>query len=222
MKKKTKRVVWLGILCGLLMGVSSWYSITFNEGRWVVPMDFSEYVFRVGDLPMMVSLLAFVGYILYLVGLFLGAVLTNRSREREAQTTRAINPKLGFLGFLGFLGLLGFWSYGLDKTVTPFTFFVFFGFFGFFYEGKMSGTFMDERYRENRGRAQLTAMKTALSILFLALIILGQGRLFGHSEYALIAMYITVALSLALELFLCEYLLYRYDSRDMAENEEEP
>lgn len=49
----------------------------------------------------------------------------------------------------------------------PLRVFVFFGFFGFFYEGKMSNTLIDERYKENKMRAQSTANKTALSIIFL-------------------------------------------------------
>ena len=35
-------------------------------------------------------------------------------------------------------------------------FFLFFGFFGFFFEGKMSHMLIDERYTENRAKAQLT------------------------------------------------------------------
>ena len=63
--------------------------------------------------------------------------------------------------------ILGFWTYRVDQTIFPFVFFVFFGFFGFFYEGKMSNTLIDERYKENKMRAQSTANKTALSIIFL-------------------------------------------------------
>ena len=67
----------------------------------------------------------------------------------------------------GFAGFLGFWTYRVDQAIFPFVFFVFFGFFGFFYEGKMSNTLIDERYKENKMRAQSTANKTALSIIFL-------------------------------------------------------
>ena len=44
-----------------------------------------------------------------------------------------------------------------------------------------------------------------------AILILGQGRLMGCLEYTLIALVIVIALSIALELFLSEYLLYHYD-----------
>jgi hypothetical protein len=57
--------------------------------------------------------------------------------------TRKANPKLGVLGPCGFLDLLR------HGRCFPFVFFLSFGFWGFFYEGKMSGIFMDERFREN-------------------------------------------------------------------------
>ena len=115
------------------------------------------------------------------------------------------------MGLLGFLGFLGFWSYPARGDVTPFVFFLFFGFFGFFYEGKMSGTFMDERFRENAARAQLISYKICFSIMFIALLVLSQGRLFGSLEYTLIAVMIVLSIALALGIFLPEYLLYRYD-----------
>ena len=103
----------------------------------------------------------------------------------------------------------------------PLRVFVFFGFFGFFYEGKMSNTLLDERYKENKMRAQSTANKTALSIIFFAILILGQGRLMGCLEYTLIALVIVTALSIALELFLSEYLLYHYDHDEPFDESEE-
>lgn len=128
---------------------------------------------------------------------------------------------MGFLGFIGFTGFLGFWTYSVDKTIFPFTFFMFFGFFGFFYEGKMSHTFMDERYKENKLKAHAKANKTALAIIFLALLILGQGKFLGNLEYTLIALIIVIALSIALEVFLSEYLLYRYDHDEPFDESEE-
>ena len=131
-----------------------------------------------------------------------------------------MDPRLGLLGSLGFLGLLGFWTYRVDRTIFPFVFFLFFGFFGFFFEGRMSGTLMDERYRENQLRARTTASRTALSIIFLAVLLLGQGRLMGNLEVTLIAFVIVVVLALALELFLSSYLLYRYDHDEPAGGDE--
>jgi hypothetical protein len=97
-------------------------------------------------------------YIVYLAVLFFQSTSANKHRGSTSQSTRTVNPKLGFLGF---------WTYRVDQTIFPFVFFVFFGFFGFFYEGKMSNTLIDERYKESKMRAQSTANKTALSIIFL-------------------------------------------------------
>ncbi len=85
----------------------------------------------------------------------------------------------------------------------------------------MSGTFMDERFRENIARAKLKAYKITFGVMLLALIILCQGKLFGNLEYTLIASIITLSLALALGIFLSEYLLYRYDHDDQAEESEE-
>lgn len=221
MKKfKGKITVILGVIAVLLLALSSWYSIVFNDWRLVSPMEFSAYQFQVKDLPMLASLALFGLYVLYLFALLIGAIDANRQREKATRTTRKLNPKLGLLGFLGFAGFLGFWSYSVDKTVFPFVFFLFFGFFGFFYEGKMSNTFMDERFEENRGRAELTAHRVSLSMIFLSLLLLNlnDGKLLGNLEYTLIAMNILVSLALALYVFLSEYLLYRYDCADQLDD----
>ena len=138
----------------------------------------------------------------------------------ESNITRRLNPRLGYLGFLGLLGFCGFWTYHVDQRVFPFAFFLFFGFFGFYYEGKMSGTFMDERFRENAVRAQLTALKVMCSFTVLAFAVLCQGKLFGNVHYTLIVATVILALALALGLFLSEYLLYRYDHDDHEQYEE--
>ena len=123
----------------------------------------------------------------------------------KTNRTRKLNPKLGFLGFFGFLGFLdlpGSWMR-----------FVFFGFFGFFYEGKMSDTLMDERFRENKNRAQLMALKTAFVVIIIALLFLSSGEYFNimSTEYLYRVGNSLMALSIALAMFLSEYLLYRYD-----------
>ena len=211
MKKRTKLTICLGVICALLVAISSWYTIAFNNSRFIVPMDLSEYVFRVQDLPMIISGVLLTLYIVNIVVLFLESI----------KSTRTINPKLGFLGLLGFAGFLGFWTYSVDKTIFPFVFFLFFGFFGFFYEGKMSNTLIDERYKENKMKAQSVANKTSLTIIFLAILILGQGKLMDNLEYTLIALVIVIALSIALEIFLSEYLLYHYDNDEQFDESEE-
>ncbi|MCI8415670.1 MAG: DUF3796 domain-containing protein [Ruminiclostridium sp.] len=208
-KKKWTVVVLLGVLSAGLLALACWWSVQYNDARLVAPTDLSTYVFRVQDLPMLLAGTLFTLYILSLVVLLLRGILTRKHQERL--TTRSLNPKLGFLGLLGFLGFAGFWSYPAHQDVTPFVFFLFFGLFGFFYEGKLSNTFMDERFLENRLRAQHTAMRVGFGLLFLVLILAGQGRFLGSLEYSFIALLIAVSLVLGLVLFLSEYLLYRYD-----------
>ena len=73
------------------------------------------------------------------------------SIKQKPQYTRKISPKLGLLGFFGLFGFLGFvpqffGESGVLDVPFPLIFFCFFGFFGFYYEGKMSGIMIDERY----------------------------------------------------------------------------
>ena len=221
--KTNKKKIWIGcgIFCVLSLFLSSWYAVSFNDSRLVVPMDFKDYVFRTKDLPMIISLVLTCGYVCSLfVMLFVYAGEKQRQVE-ETGVTRKVNPRLGWLGVLGFLGFAGFATYPVDGSVFPFAFFLFFGFFGFYYEGKMSGTFMDERFRENMVRARLKAYRISFRVMLIALIVLCQGKLFGNLEYTLIAAIITLSLALALGIFLSEYLLYRYDHDDQADESEE-
>ena len=138
-------------------------------------------------------------------------------KETTPDRTRTLNPKLGFLGVLGFAGFLGIWSYQASNDVFPFIFFGFFGFFGFFFEGKMSNTLMDERYVENRMKAQLQAYRIGFSIAAMTLIASSWSWLFRTNDSKLLFMTITLSLSYALVIFLAEYLLYRYDSEETDE-----
>ncbi len=221
--KTNKKKIWIGcgIFCVLSLFLSSWYAVSFNDSRLVVPMDFKDYVFRAKDLPMIISLVLTCGYVCSLfVMLFVYAGEKQRQVE-ETGVTRKVNPRLGWLGVLGFLGFAGFATYPVDGSVFPFAFFLFFGFFGFYYEGRVSGTFMDERFRENMVRARLKAYRISFRVMLIALIVLCQGKLFGNLEYTLIAAIITLSLALALGIFLSEYLLYRYDHDDQADESEE-
>ena len=135
-------------------------------------------------------------------------------KRNKTNRTRKLNPRLGFLGFFGFLGFLdlpGSWIR-----------FVFFGFFGFFYEGKMSDTLMDERYQENKNRAQFMALKIAFAVIIIALFFLSLGEYFDFMsiEYLYRAVQIMIALSIALAMFLSEYLLYRYDHDEYSADEQ--
>ena len=217
--KKNQVKIWVGcgIFCIAALLAAIWYAVIFNDSRLVVPVDLGSYAFTPKDLPMIVSvLLACV----YALALSIHIVKSNRAHT-AANKTRKLNPKLGLLGLLGFLGFSGFWAYSVRGDVFPFAFFLFFGFFGFFYEGKMSGTFKDERFRENAARAQLTAYKITFCITLASLIILCQRKLFGSLEYTLIATIIVLSLTLALGIFLPEYLLYRYDHDEQMDNGED-
>ena len=210
-KKKIKAIIMPEIICILLLSLSIWYSVKYNESRLVVPMDLSTYEFSFKDLPMICSVVLTIAYGLYLL------ISTGRTSIQQKRTmlktnrTRKLNPRMGFLGFLGFMGFMGFWTYNNDKRIFPFMFFMYFGFFGFFYEGKMSNTLMDERFKENKGKAQLMALKAASVIIICAVVFLSVSEYFMSMEYRLIVVHIMIALSIALALFLSEYLLYRYD-----------
>ena len=182
--KTNKMKIWIGcgIICVLSVLLSSWYAVTFNDSRLIVPMDFKNYVFEIRDLPMIVSVSLTC---IYLAMLFVVLFIHTGKKQRQAEetgVTRKINPRLGRLGVLGFLGFAGFWTYSVNGIVFPFAFFLFFGFFGFYYEGKMSGTFMDERFRENIACAKLKAYRITFGIMLIALVILCQGKLFGSLE----------------------------------------
>lgn len=127
--------------------------------------------------------------------------------------TRRLNPKFGFLGLLGFMGFVGIWTYTAQGVVFPFIFFSFFGFFGFFFEGKMANTLMDERYIENRTKAELQAYRIGFSITAITLIASTWDWLFQTNDAKLLFITITLSLAFALVAFLAGYLLYRYDSK---------
>lgn len=59
-------------------------------------MDLSEYVFRVQDLPMIISGVLLTLYIVNIVVLFLESIKTNRRRELTLQSTRTINQNWVF------------------------------------------------------------------------------------------------------------------------------
>lgn len=215
-KNKWKAIIIPGMICALILFVSIWYSVRFNDSRLLVKTDSETYQFSPKDLPIICAVVLTIGYILYLM-IYLGRIsIQQRKIILETNRTRKISPKLGFLGFFGFMGFMGFWTYSTDGRIFPFTFFMYFGFFGFFYEGKMSNTFMDERFKENKNRAQLNALKIAFSLIIVELVFLSLGSDFMSLEYMLIGLHIMIALSIALALFLSEYLLYRYDHDEYA------
>ena len=209
--------IYLGAICALLAAISSWYTIAFNDSRFIVPMDLSNYVFRAQDLPIIISGTLLALYIVYLAVLLFQSTSANKRRGSTSRSTRTVNPKLGFLGLFGFAGFLGFWTYRVDQTIFPFVFFVFLAFSDFL-EGNVK--YPDRRTVQETNESTSTANKL-LCPYFFAILILGQGRLMGCLEYTLIALVIVTALSIALELFLSEYLLYHYDHDEPFDESEE-
>lgn len=216
-KIKIKAIVITGVICVSLLAASMWYSVSFNESRLVSPTDFSTFKFTLKDLPMVISTALVAIYIIFLTCLLPIAVNRQKKIIQSTNRTRRLNPKLGFLGFLGFLGLLGFFDIGVDNAVYSFryfTFFCFFGFFGFFYEGKMSNTLMDERFRENANRAQFVAIKTAFIFDWAATFIIIYFNTVTEYEFMRNVILAVMSFSIAIAAFLSEYLLYRYDYDD--------
>lgn len=218
-----KRPRWLppvlgGVCCAALTGAAAWYDLTCNGGKLVYPMN--SYAFAPTDIPMLLAVVLDVLYVLYLLFRLVRGIMAQKEHVLKTGRTRRLSPKLGLLGLLGFLGFAGFWSYGALGDATPFIFFTFFGFFGFFFEGKMSNTLMDERYKENAARAELKAYRAGFVVIFLLLILAGQGSRFRAELFAPV-LTAGIALAVALTLFLSEYLLYRYDHDDAAALKEE-
>lgn len=208
-RNKIKKIVMPGIICIIILAVSIWYSVRYNESRLIVPTDLETYQFSPKDIPMLCSIVLIIAYGYYLLACLGKTSIQQKKNILKTNRTRKLNPKLGFLGFFGFLGFLGGGWFR----------FVFFGFFGFFYEGKMSNTLMDERFRENKNKAQLMALKAAFAVIIFALSLILVGESFMSIEYLFNAVYILIALSIALAIFLSEYLLYRYDHDEYSNDE---
>ena len=200
-KNNIKKIVIPGIICIIFLTASIWYSVRYNESRLMVPTDWETYQFSPKDIPIICSIVLTIAYGYYLLACLGMTSAQQKKNILKTNRTRRLSPKFGFLGFFGFFGFIG----GVWFR------FVFFGFFGFFYEGKMSNTLMDERFRVNKNRAQLMALKAAFSVIIIALCFILMGESFMSIEYLFNVVYILISLSIALAIFLSEYLLYRYD-----------
>lgn len=85
-------------------------------------MDFNSYTFQIKDLPMIISVSLICIYVFTLFITLIVSIGRNRQQIERTNTTRKLNPKLGFLGLLGFWGFAGFWTYSIDGSVFPFAF----------------------------------------------------------------------------------------------------
>lgn len=212
--KLVKRFVFAGICVACVMAAATLYAVYFNDSRLVVPTDFDTFVMTPRDVPMALAITLAMLYVFSLLGAIICRSARQRSHSHQARTTRRISPRLGWLGLFGLLGFGGFATFRMDGSLFPFCFFAFFGFFSFFFEGRMSGTLMDERYMENAVRAQRTAYNAGMTALVLLLVFLSQGMLMGSYAYTLIAAIIAIALIVALVMVLNAYLLWRIDQGD--------
>ena len=193
-KKNLRRLIILGVICALYVASAIGYSLTFNDGRLIYPMDFGSYQFHIKDVPMFLALILVILYVIYLAALLVISGLVVKRNSRKTGRTRKINPKFGYLGFLGFMGFLGFWTYLVYDMIFPFVFFVFFGFFGFFYEGKMSNILADERFQRNRREAELKALRVGYSLTFLLVLLVGMTG--SHVSSRAVALLLTCGISL--------------------------
>lgn len=209
-KSRKKVLILLGVICIMMLIVSSYYASVFNDSRLLEPMELSEYQFTPRDLPMLLSTAL---TIIYLVILFISvadAIIGENKAIRQENTARTVSPKRGYLGFLGFIGLFGFWRSDI------FIAFVLLGFFGCFYETKISGAIMDSHFYEIQRTAQLAAFKVTLAFTCFTLIIITRIPLLHMHIKALII--VVIAVSLALVIFLDEYFLYRYITEEQQPN----
>lgn len=220
-KKHLKWLIIFGVLCAVCVAAATAYSLNFNEGRLVYPMDFGSYQFQVKDIPMILALIITVLYVFYLAAAIIVHGMVVKREGRRTGRPRKISPKLGYLGFLGFAGFAGIGTYLSQGPIFPFVFFVFFGFFGFFYEGKMSNILADERFLKNRREAELKALRVGYRLTFLLVILVGMAGNRVSADIGAVLLISGISLICGLVTFLNEYLLYRYDQMDSINWEDE-
>lgn len=182
---KMKKVAMLGIVIFVTLIVCSSYSLNYNEGRIVLPMDYSNYTFQIKDISMWLAITLMIAYVFYVVVLIISATL-KRQRE-DGNYTRRIDARFGYFGFAGF--------------------------FAFFYEAKLAHLYKDERYLQNADKARAQATKFAFSLIVLLLIFICMGDA-NHINLAFPLMLISTSIICGLTIFLNEYLLYKYDSEE--------
>lgn len=62
-----KKLAILGFGCVFFMAAAVIYSLLYNEGRFVYPMDMDTYVFQAKNLPMLLAGVITAAYVIYLV-----------------------------------------------------------------------------------------------------------------------------------------------------------
>ncbi|WP_343210537.1 DUF3796 domain-containing protein [Anaerolentibacter hominis] len=207
---KKKRFHLLIVLIVLELAACA-YDVIYNESRIVKPLDLASYQFRAGDLPLMVMTVLLVLYVIIQAIRYFAENL-KKGKVQEANRTRTVSPRFGWFGFFGLIGFLGIPAYITQQQVWPFFFFIFFGFFGFFYEGKLSSTLIDERFKEEQMRAQLTSYRLGFTLLWIVTWFTGVMGDRLRTDYVALIFTVASSLIIALVLFLNNYLLYKYDT----------
>lgn len=144
----------------------------------------ASYQFQVSDLPLILTTIILAAYVVFLVFNMVFAFMDKE--KRRGKTSTFITRKINAkLGWLGF-----------------------------FYEAKLSNTLMDERFVEEKRRAQLVSYKTGFSLLWLVSWALGITGSHLNTDFVAVAFSVSSSLIIALVLFLNNYLLYKYDTEE--------
>lgn len=118
------------------------------------------------------------------------------------------------MGALGLLCLIGPILYATTGNCNYLIFLAWFGWFGWYYDGKMAGILMDERYQENEARALKYSSRGGV-ILFswlLPIAMLGYQRAGATIAYAIFVGGISLVIGIVF--FLRAYLLYYFDTKE--------
>lgn len=115
------------------------------------------------------------------------------------------------LGLLGFTGPI---LYIQSGNVTTLIFLAFFGFAGFYFEGKMSGTLKDERFKYNEQRSSAFAGKANSLGMVFALIITVNYITPKGLDVAFTFLIACLSLMWGIQIFLQLFLLYYYENKE--------
>ncbi len=222
-----KHPLLLGLMISFIaMIIGVVYSSLFNDNRIVEPTDYSDYVFQIKDLSMIIPLVMVTSFviisIIYYALIIIKASLNGENLLYNSNTHTPKYPKylylLGCFGIIGFIPLLPpinsltFESnMGLLTFDSGITSVAFFGFFAFYYENKMANTLIDELYLANKAKAEAITFKTSLSVIFV-ISWLTIPRLPLRLSYQVLIL--TISLAFAFSHIYKSYLIYKYETED--------
>nr|WP_307992065.1 DUF3796 domain-containing protein [uncultured Niameybacter sp.] len=131
--------------------------------------------------------------------------------KKDSSRTRRISPWLGILGFLGFIGPI---IYSQTGDLMGLVFLGFFGFFSFYFEGKMSGTLRDERFKYNEQRVIMIAGRVNSVGTVFALIMTVNYIVPRGNDIALSFLVGSLSLLWAVNILLQMSLLYYFEHKE--------